>query len=54
MLVEAVAVMVAGSVPTSAINRPAFEWPSDLKGKTVLFAGAHSDDEWGFRLTKVA
>jgi LmbE family N-acetylglucosaminyl deacetylase len=27
--------------------RPAFEWPMGLKGKTILFAGAHPDDEWG-------
>lgn len=28
-------------------KEPAFALPADIKGKTVLYIGAHPDDEWG-------
>lgn len=45
MLNLILAAMVSGTaVPGDRAN---FEWSSDLRGKTVLVAGAHPDDEWG-------
>ena len=34
------------SATTQAQTRQ-FAWPSDLAGKSILYVGAHPDDEWG-------
>lgn len=39
---------IAEAAPTPTVARPAFELPDDLSGKTILYIGAHPDDEWGF------
>lgn len=41
-----VAAWIGSIAPASAGLQP-FQWPFDVKGKTILFAGAHPDDEWG-------
>ena len=38
----------AEAAPSPIVERPAFELPQDLSGKTILYIGAHPDDEWGF------
>ena len=46
MLAPIIAGLV-GSAASPTTDRPTFEWPFDIKGKTILVAGAHPDDEWG-------
>lgn len=45
MLTHLIAAMAASA--SQPADKPAFNWPFDVKGKTILFAGAHPDDEWG-------
>lgn len=45
MFAQLIAIMAGSAAPASP--QPAFEWPSAMRGKTILFAGAHPDDEWG-------
>lgn len=33
--------------PAPAQEPSGFSWPEDLRGRTVLYVGAHPDDEWG-------
>ena len=47
MLAQAVAALIAGANSPATEVRPAFKWPADMKGRSILFAGAHPDDEWG-------
>lgn len=49
-MIRASVVAAASAFLTSAVplsERTAFTLPSDMKGQTILYIGAHPDDEWG-------
>src|SRR5687767_4400284 len=46
MILLTSALIAAAAVPANGHGR-AFELPANLEGRSILFAGAHPDDEWG-------
>lgn len=46
LLALAASVLITSAAPQDASRRP-YALPADMTGQTVLYVGAHPDDEWG-------